>query len=72
MRFGFLFVVVGWFLGVAQNAPAALITFDNLSGNQGTVPNGYGGRNCLAGLFTTCTLFRTFLVAEKCLVFRRC
>jgi hypothetical protein len=28
--------------------------------------------NCLAGLFTTCTLFRTFLVAEKCLVFRRC
>src|SRR5262249_51344852 len=26
-------------------------------------------RNCLAGLFTTCTLFRTILVAEKRLVF---
>jgi Cu(I)/Ag(I) efflux system membrane fusion protein len=31
-----------------------------------------GHGNCLAGLFTACTLFRTFLVAEKCLVFRRC
>lgn len=45
LRFGSLSVVVGVFLGAAPNAPAELITFDNLSGNQGTVPNGYGGLN---------------------------
>jgi hypothetical protein len=32
----------------------------------------YFQRNCLAGLFTICTLFRTILVAEKRLDFRRC
>ncbi|HWG46361.1 MAG TPA: PEP-CTERM sorting domain-containing protein [Gemmataceae bacterium] len=44
-QFGFLCVAVGLFLGLAQNAPAGVITFDNLSGNTGAIPKGYGGLN---------------------------